>query len=107
MCPSQFACLCESLRVSLSVFLSLSVCVSLSVSVSGIQCVCVSVFLFFSLCKGMSLSVSVSPLCVSMCLCVGLSGCVTLHYPRRWVREGNGNPLLYFCRENPMGREAW
>ena len=22
-------------------------------------------------------------------------------------REGNGNPLKYFCLENPMDREAW
>ena len=21
--------------------------------------------------------------------------------------EGNGNPLQYFCLENPMDREAW
>ena len=21
--------------------------------------------------------------------------------------EGNGNPLQYYCLENPMGREAW
>ena len=28
-----------------------------------------------------------------------------------WVRkipgEGNGNPLHYYCLENPMDREAW
>ena len=26
---------------------------------------------------------------------------------RRSSGVGNGNPLLYFCLENPMDREAW
>ena len=25
----------------------------------------------------------------------------------RSPRKGNGNPLQYFCLENPMDREAW
>ena len=25
----------------------------------------------------------------------------------RSAGEGNGNPLQYYCLENPMGREAW
>ena len=25
----------------------------------------------------------------------------------RFLEEGNGNPLLYSCMENPMEREAW
>ena len=25
----------------------------------------------------------------------------------RSPREGNGNPLQYFCLENPMDREVW
>ena len=25
----------------------------------------------------------------------------------RYSGEGNGNPLLYSCLENPMDREAW
>ena len=25
----------------------------------------------------------------------------------RYPGEGHGNPLQYFCLENPMGREAW
>ena len=25
----------------------------------------------------------------------------------RFPGEGNGNPLQYFCQENPMDREAW
>ena len=25
----------------------------------------------------------------------------------RSPEEGNGNPLQYFCLENPMDREAW
>ena len=30
-------------------------------------------------------------------------------YPRlgRSPGEGNGNPLQYYCLENPMDREAW
>ena len=27
--------------------------------------------------------------------------------PRRSPREGNGNPLHYFCLENSMDRGAW
>ena len=43
VCPSQFACLCVSLCVSLSVIsLSLIVCVPLIVSVSDSQCLRVS-----------------------------------------------------------------
>ena len=26
---------------------------------------------------------------------------------RRSPGEGNGNPLQYYCLENPMDREAW
>ena len=26
---------------------------------------------------------------------------------KRFPGEGNGNPLQYFCLENPMNREAW
>ena len=27
--------------------------------------------------------------------------------PGRSAREGNGNPLQYYCLENPMDRGAW
>ena len=28
-------------------------------------------------------------------------------HPEFWIGEGNGNPLQYFCLENPMDRGAW
>ena len=27
--------------------------------------------------------------------------------PSRFTQRGNGNPLQYFCLENPMDRGAW
>ena len=29
------------------------------------------------------------------------------HLRLKWPRGGHGNPLQYYCLENPMGREAW
>ena len=30
-----------------------------------------------------------------------------LFIPKKYIREGNGNPLQYSCLENPMDRGAW
>ena len=30
-----------------------------------------------------------------------------LNIPRKSLGEGNGNPLQYFCLENPVDRGAW
>ena len=36
-----------------------------------------------------------------------VSDCVLQIRSGRSTREGNGNPLLYSCLENPMDRGAW